>query len=366
MEQPEPSSLAAASALRRHFDAATAAWALTQVQLRRHARTKFPHADQMLFTRIGLEQATRAEVASWRAQQLISAGITHVVDLGCGIGSDAMAMVAAGLEVTAVEADFETYQAAQHNLALVGEATVIHGMAQDIPIPDGAAVFLDPARRTERGRSWNVADLSPHWDFVARSLGSSCPTAVKLGPGFPKHLIPTNTRSVWVSHHGDVVETSLYNFGSTGPTACIITRDGVVHQFDSGDPSTPLAVGEVGEYLLEPDGAVIRAGLLPQLFPDRNRWLLAPEIAYFSTNEALYAPWATTYKIHEILPFGDKALRAWVRTHAVGTLEIKVRGIEVDPARLRRRLKLDGPGSATVVLTPTPSGARTLVVSRLE
>ena len=30
----------------------------------------------------------------------------------------------------------------------------------------GTAVFCDPARRTDRGRSWRVEDLSPGWSFV--------------------------------------------------------------------------------------------------------------------------------------------------------------------------------------------------------
>ena len=53
-----------------------------------------------------------------------------------------------------------------------------------------------------------------------------------------------------------------------------------------------------------------------------------------------------------------------VREAGVGTLEIKVRGLDVDPAVLRRRLKPSGPNSATVILTPTPEGARAVVARR--
>jgi len=35
----------------------------------------------------------------------------------------------------------------------------------------------------------------------------------------------------------------------------------------------------------------------------------------------------------------------------VGTVEIKKRGVDVDPARLRKQLKLSGDGAATVILT---------------
>ncbi|MEA5052026.1 MAG: SAM-dependent methyltransferase, partial [Propionicimonas sp.] len=49
----------------------------------------------------------------------------------------------------------------------------------------------------------------------------------------------------------------------------------------------------------------------------------------------------------------------------VGTLEIKVRGIDIDPAALRRRLKPTGRNAATLILTPTPHGARALVARRV-
>ena len=50
----------------------------------------------------------------------------------------------------------------------------------------------------------------------------------------------------------------------------------------------------------------------------------------------------------------------------IGTLEIKKRGLDLDPAVLRKRLKLRGAGSATVVLTRGSTGTLLLVVRRLR
>ncbi|WP_226966246.1 class I SAM-dependent methyltransferase [Tessaracoccus defluvii] len=191
MAEPDPSSLAAAARLRRSFDADDAAWALAQAALRRSAAGRFARADEMLFTRAGLEQATREPVARWRAARFVAAGVTQVWDLGCGIGLDSMAFAEAGLRVVAVEADGETAAVAAHNLALVdGDAEVRVGFAEEAAVPPGAAVFLDPARRTAKGRTWNVADFTPPWDFVLGHLASERFVAVKLGPGLPKELIP--------------------------------------------------------------------------------------------------------------------------------------------------------------------------------
>jgi hypothetical protein len=51
-----------------------AAAALTQAALRRHARAKFGAAVEMLFTRAGLEQASRPEVADYHANRFLQAG----------------------------------------------------------------------------------------------------------------------------------------------------------------------------------------------------------------------------------------------------------------------------------------------------
>ena len=79
---------------------------LAQARLRGLAVEKFgAAAGGMLFTADGLEQATRPELASRHASRFVAAGVDHVVDLGCGIGSDARAFAASGLSVEAVEVD---------------------------------------------------------------------------------------------------------------------------------------------------------------------------------------------------------------------------------------------------------------------
>lgn len=363
MGEDDPGSLGAATRLRKDFDADVAAWALTQAELRRRGRAKFPDAERMLFTRTGLEQATRQAVAAWRAQQMAASGVTEVVDLGCGLGADALAMARAGMAVIAVDADEETARCARHNLS--GVAEVMHARAEDVTLPQGAAVFLDPARRGERGRSWDVADLSPSWEFVTRQLGGDRFTVVKLGPGFPKNVIPDGVGATWVSHGRDVVELSLWNRARTGVSVVSISPAGDTSELTSTSPAEQLGVGEVGSHLSEPDGAVIRAGLLDHLVPDVERWRVDAGVAYLASNQPLHSPFLTCFEVHDVLPHDEKVLRGWVRDHHVGTLEIKVRGMDVDPAVLRRRLKPRGKEAATLVLTPTPDGARALVVTRV-
>ena len=114
--------LAAASALRaRGFGADLAAAALTQASLRTRAAMKYgADASGMFFTRAGLEQATRGPVAARRAARLAAAGVETLADLGCGLGSDALAAARLGISVYAVDADPLTAALAAANAEAAG------------------------------------------------------------------------------------------------------------------------------------------------------------------------------------------------------------------------------------------------------
>lgn len=359
--EDDPESLAAGTRLRRQYSPDEAAWALTQVALRRKAARKLHHASQMLFTPDGMEQATRSSIASWRAARFAAAGVRRVWDIGCGIGSDAMAFAEAGLEVIAVDANPLAVEAATWNLALVGAGPARLGRAEQLEVPAGDAVFLDPARRTARGRTWQVADFTPPWDLVMNYLASPRFVGVKLGPGVPKQLLPADIQCCWVSDAGDVCEASLWN-AATGHLA--VHMGPPVRELHPG--GTQLSVGEVGRFVAEPDGAAIRAGLVAESVLGQEAWLLDEHVAYLSADEPLTSPWLTCFQVRDVLPYDRKVLAKYVREHRIGTLEIKQRAFDVDPAALRRRLKPAGSGQATLILARTPRGARVIVADRRE
>jgi len=363
--QADPGSLAVATALRRSWPAEQAAAASSQVELRRRAAGKFGgRAERMFFTPDGLEQATRAEVAAWRASRFVAAGVREVVDLGCGLGADALAFATAGLKVIAVEADPATAVLAAANLDGLGE--VICGDAVTLApqlLANGAAVFIDPARRTASGRTWRVSDFSPPWDF-ATSLLAGRFGCIKAAPGLPSTLIPDGVAATWVSHRGDLVETSLWCLTEPrkGRRAVLLPSGA---ELDAGERREPPS-GPIGGYLYEPDPAVIRAGAIGALAEALHARAASPGIAYLFADKLIATPFATAFEVLETLPNDERTLRAWLREHQIGILEIKVRGLDVDPAVLRKRLKPRGSRSATLILTPTTDGARALVAQRTD
>src|SRR5262245_15306313 len=76
--------------LRKRFSPDLAKAALETAILRRKARDKFPEADRLYFEREALEQATHHLVAEHRAKRFSK--FKTVLDLGCGLGTDAIAL----------------------------------------------------------------------------------------------------------------------------------------------------------------------------------------------------------------------------------------------------------------------------------
>ena len=362
--EPDPGSLPAATRLRTRFGPDLAAAAALQAELRHQARAKFGEAAaEMIFTRDGLEQASRPDVADYHAQRFVAARVRRVFDFGCGIGADAMAFVRAGLEVVAVEIDPTAAAAAAYNLTGLGEVICADAETMIDQLAPGDAVFCDPARRTSSGRVWRVDDFRPSWPFVRRLLDRSRTALVKLGPALPHALIPDSVDAEWVSHRGDTVEVCLMaSPRSSGRRSALIWPD---HRLTVPADNPILDLSRPLQYLYEPDGAVIRAGGIPALGKSLGAALLDRSIAYLTSDQRKPTPYATAFAIHEALPYDRRVLRAWVRTHRIGILEIKKRGLDVDPAELRRQLRPAGPSQATLVLTRTIDGARALVAQRM-
>ena len=371
--ESDPGSLGAGTRLRARFGPDLAAAALTQITLRRKARTKFGAAAAGLFvTRDGLEQATRPEVADLHAQRFVDAGVRRVVDLGCGIATDAAAFVRAGLDVLAVERDPATGAVARANLA-VAVAQAGGGVHAEVVVADvadvlaagvdpDAGVFADPARRDARGRVWRAQDFSPDLTSLLALADGRRVLGLKLGPALPHALVPADAEAEWVSHAGDVVEVGVWS----GPGSVPGRRSALLWPDDRlVGTAVTLAVRPPGAYVHEPDGAVIRAGAVGVLGTALGAGLLDPQIAYLTSDEPTQSPFATTFAVDRVLPYDVKVLRRWVRQAGVGRLEVKRRGLDVDPARLRRDLRPDGPAAATLVLSRTPAGAVALVAHRL-
>ncbi|WJV46751.1 class I SAM-dependent methyltransferase [Streptomyces flavofungini] len=364
----EPSQeLAVATRLRREHPADLVSAALAQARLRQRAVPKFGAADaaRMYFTPNGVEQSTRTSVATYRARRFQDLGVRSVADLCCGIGGDAIALARAGIAVLAVDRDPLTCAVARANAEALGLVDLIEVREADVTDIDTSpydAVFVDPARRGGRGRIFDPEAYSPPLSWAVETARKAPRAALKIAPGIPHDAVPGEAEAEWISDGGDVKEAVLW-FGTGAPGSHRATL------LPAGDTlASPLAtmlpdpdVRPVGRYLYEPDGAVIRAHLVAEVASRVGGGLIDETIAYVTSDAAVATPYATAYEITDQLPFNVKKLKALLRDRGVGVLTVKKRGSAVEPEELRRKVKPQGPGSATVFLTRV-GGAPTMLV----
>ncbi|WP_399498380.1 THUMP-like domain-containing protein [Streptomyces sp. P17] len=355
--------LVVATRLRRDHPAELVSAALGQARLRQRAEAKFGAEDarRMFFTPNGVEQSTRASVATYRAGRFRELGVTSVADLCCGIGGDAIALARAGIRVLAVDRDPLTAAVARANADALGLAGLIEVREADVTEVDTAgydAVFVDPARRGGRGRIFDPEAYSPPLSWAVQAAAKAPHAALKIAPGIPHEAIPGEAEAEWISDGGEVKEAVLW-FGTTPGAIRATLLPGPRTLLSRGLPDP--GVRPVGRYLYEPDGAVIRSHLVAEVADSLDGGLIDATIAYITADELRPTPFATPYEITDRLPFSVKKLKALLREREVGVLTVKKRGSAVEPEELRKKVKPQGPNSATVFLTRV-HGAPTMLV----
>ncbi len=338
------------AALRKAFPPDVVAAAVETVQLRRRARGKWSRADHMYWEREALEQATGELVARHRATRYA----THagpIFDLCCSIGGDLLGLAAVG-DVVGIDHDPLRLAIAQANVAVHGVAdhvTLQEGDVATWEAPSDALVFFDPARRTDGRRRWNPDDYAPPLRTLERWLPYVAGLGIKVAPGIDYDALPYPCETEIVSVHGDVKEACLW-FGALrrGTRRATLLPAGVSID-DASVPPVP-AVAPL-RYLLEPDGAVIRAHVVEQLAHQIGAAKIDDTIAFLTSDGLAHTPFAKAFAVLETMPFNLKRVRARLRDLDVGHVVVKKRGSPLDPQQFAKQLRLEGTRTLTVVLT---------------
>jgi hypothetical protein len=342
------------ASLRHEYPAELVAAALTQQALRVAARAKFSRADQMLFTRAGLEQASSELTARHAAQRFPARAV--VADLCCGIGGNLVALAAAspaGRPMLAVDEDQVSLEFARHNASVCAPSARVGYVRADVrqlQLRGVDAVFIDPARR-DGHRRLPAGRYQPELDWCLRLAGLVPAVGIKAAPGLRRDLVPSGWETEFVATGRDLKEALLWSPALAGPHS----RATVLPSGDTLTPSagsaqeTPLAAP--GAFLFDPSPAVTRAGLVAELAQLLGAWQIDPMIAFLSADEPRLTPFARTLRVLESAPWHEKRFAARLRELGIGSADIRRRGLAGDVAQIHRRLGLRGPGAATIVLT---------------
>nr|WP_281380271.1 class I SAM-dependent methyltransferase [Armatimonas rosea] len=297
-----------------------------------------------------MAQASSEGIAAFHAQCFASC--ETVLDACCGVGRDALALAAAGKQVTAVDTDPARLVFARANAAVYGLSERITFLCADVTTLSGRfdGAFFDPARRDGTTRfSADAERYQPALSFI-QELQARCPvTVAKLSPALPDETLASlGGELLFLSEERTCKEACVVLGREPGPPQALLLPQG--ERYAATDE--PLAVaGEPGAFLLDPDPAILRAGALTTLAQRTGAALLSPDDAYLTATEALPDPGARLYAIRTVLPYRERTLGRWLREQGVGRLVVKKRRYPKEPDAVHKELGLKGKGSeATLVI----------------
>lgn len=368
--EPEKDLAALAPRLRKELSAERAHLVVEQIDLRRRARDKFSRADQMFFTRKGFEQATDEPIAAYKARRFEPG--QPVVDLCCGIGGDLIAL-AGGRMCAGVDADEICGLLAAHNCQVYGVQPSIRvaRIAQDFQFPDNTAWHIDPDRRATGRRGTALVSFEPPLDVLSALLAHNPHAALKLAPAseIPAEWAAGCERE-WISSRGEcrqqVVWSGSFARRPVQRAATVVGRDGEAHTITgSGDEPIPSAAS-LGRYLYEPDAAVLAAKLTGALCAEHLLAAIAPGIAYLTADSLVSDGAVAAFEVQDVLPFDLKQLKAYCRESQIGRLEVKKRGVEINPEKVRRAVIGEGDHGATLIVTRLDGKTKAICANRLR
>ncbi len=351
--------------LRRRTTPERAAAVVELLELRHRARGRFPQAESLFFTSEGLEQATAAPIAHYRAARFAEG--VPVLDACCGIGGDAGAL-AQRAPVLAVDLNPEAALCARANASVFGGQYPVHALCADVTRLDlgrlasqgfGAALF-DPSRRADRTdgsrrRVRDASDYAPPLDFL-NALHTYFPAlCVKVSPGLDDATLQRyETRVEFLSDRGECKEAALWfgplaeglpaNRRAASPESedhrylATVLRPDAPPATLTPSVSMPPLLSEPRQWLLEPDPAVIRAHLVPEVADATGAGQITPGIAYLTLDNAAPTPFATAYRILDWMPYQEKAVRARLRQLGRRVEVVKKRDVPLEPEQVRKDL----------------------------
>jgi hypothetical protein len=270
-----------------------------------------------------------------------------------------VALARAAGHIIALDRDPIRIKFARRNTGVYGLAEQVTFFQADIlalPFePSSMHLFCDPGRRKEAGRRvFRPEDFEPSLPFLKQRLAGAKGAAIKVAPGIAYTSLSWVDEVEIVSLKSEVKEATLWCGEQATPGVrrrATLLPSGVTITDKTTLTTEPCPVKPAGRFLFEPDGAVIRAGLVQQVAITLDLWQLDRRIAYLSGDSPIASPLVQSFRIHEELAFNQKTVRRRLRELGVGILEIKKRGVALDPDAFRRGLKLKGVHSRTLVVT---------------
>ncbi len=365
-------SVQMASRLRKELSPARVHLVLELAALRRQAARsgRFPDAGRMFFTAKLVQQATSHAVAAYKAGRFPAK--TAIADLCCGIGGDLLALAARGATV-GVDSNHVALVLAAANCRVAGrhDVRLVQCEAAHFPLDGYDYWHADPDRRPAGRRTTRPELHRPSLAELERLRDQSPAAAIKLAPAadVPAHWAD-EAELEWVGEHRECKQLVVWCgelARHPGRRAATILRHGASPITVVGRAGElPPRAEQVGRYVYEPHAVVLAAGLAGHVAATHQLTTISADGGYLGGERLIADDALTAFEVTDVMPFDTKRLKDALRQARVGRLEVKKRRVEVDPAAVRRQLKVPGVESRVLLLTRFHRRSTAILARRVE
>jgi hypothetical protein len=346
-----------------------------------HFATKFENASDWLLSRLAAEQATASLLARWRSDYLRSRfpNIERLTELGTGLGGDSV-FLARNFELRGYESDAARCTLALKNVAQLSPAASsfeIENKQVKVSELRGELLFADPARRGQ-SRKFHPESWNPPLSSLLLAANRFDGTVLKTAPGLKLELVPEDMEIHFLSLEGELKEAMLLRPAAvkSGPkrhawlwepeSESPLHRQGEAVSVEVREPSA-------GDFLHNPDPAVVRSGLLNGLAGELGAGVVHPRIGYLCGPTRSPNGWATSFAILESLPLQWKRLNAALMATDWSEIEYLSRGVPFSQEEVlqrtravRKSMKSRTGGRGALVIYRENSGYRAVLARRVS
>ena len=316
---------------------------INQMTLQKRALQKLPYAEKWFFTDKGLQQASDYLLANYHG--MLFKDYTTVADICCGIGSDLLYLSNGKEKCFAIDKDHKVLSITQHNMRVFDRKNILYQniMAEEFS-SECQAVFIDPDRRTvSKKRTAKIEEISPNISTIIKLINNYHNVAVKLSPIINYDDIKLSDYSFdFVSVNGDLKECLLKTGDLKAKKQAVIINKFETKIFsECHHPQTHIS--PIGNWLFEPDPAIIRSHLVNDLAFELKMNRIDPNIALLTQDDAIEPTvFGNAYQVSGIFDYNLKSLNSYLKSHQIGVVDIKTKGFSESVEHFRKKLILKG------------------------
>ena len=326
----------------------------SQIFLRKKAKKKFLQANQMFFDTEGLEQASSWFMAKYHASFPEENDV--VLDICTGIGADAAAFALKANKVITLDNNKNKQILATENIKNIANKFNIEFINKKFedynPSAEITFVYADPSRREKSKRKIDFNEYSPKVSeiisFAEKNNIADKKCLVKLAPACDYDSLLSKGKIQVVSCNGEVKEVLfIMTKKEAGKKEAVLLADEEKVFVLESKKHITKKVSEKLKFIIEPDAAIIRAGLVAEYAEKIGASFIEPHIAYLTSNNENIGPGGKVFCIMEHMQYNEKKIKRFLKKKGIKKITVKKRGINKTTENINKELSIKSGSNKT-------------------